>query len=194
MQRGSRQSFKLIRILRTAETPLTTAEIVERMGRNPRNRTHTEAVKKLLQRAVGRDAIQRVVPGVYTYEPKAEKPKPHFEVSWASAVQIPGAITLDFGIPRQAHLPTREEDRDEGRIAPLVRDVLPGPGSAPPLPENNFEEILSVSERQLDDAFFQATGRHLFGSEEWQQKVDAIQEKQQQQNGHKWTWENRHRP
>src|SRR5260370_35537835 len=109
MQRGSRQSFKLIRILRTAETPLTTAEIVERMGRNPRNRTHTEAVKKLLQRAVGRDAIQRVVPGVNTYEPKEEKPKQHFDVSRASSVHIPGAITLDFGIQRHAHLPTLDE-------------------------------------------------------------------------------------
>src|SRR5260370_7625805 len=104
MQRGSRQGFKLIRILRTAETPLTTAEIVERMGRNPRNRTHTEAVKKLLQRAVGRDAIQRVVPGVYTYEPKAEKPKPHFNVSWPHPVQTQPPITLHFLIPRQPHL------------------------------------------------------------------------------------------
>jgi hypothetical protein len=180
MQRGSRQSFKLIRILRTAETPLSTPEIVERMGRNPRNKTHTEAVKKLLQRAVSRGDIQRLAPGIYGYTPQPEVKHQPIQWYWGNDPNTPpGTKKLDFGI-KIARLPTVEEDQAEGRTVAPVANATPGP--APPLPGSSYEEMLTMSEKQLDDVFYSLTGRHLFGTEQYEQLVDRMQEKQ---NGHR---------
>src|SRR5437660_8949068 len=113
MQRGSRQRYKLLRILRTSETPLTTAEIVEKMGKNPSNKTHCAAVRQLLQRTLGHSGVTRIAPGLYAYQAEVEKPRPTFEVSWGSDRRTPGALNLFEDIlPKVAHLPHGEKGLD----------------------------------------------------------------------------------